>query len=62
MVGIWPGNTRCVVSLTFDVDGVSGFINRVPDARKMPTLMSMGEYGPSIALPRILERTNVEQN
>ena len=55
MVGIWPGNTRCVVSLTFDVDGVSGFINRVPDARKMPTLMSMGEYGPSIALPRILE-------
>ena len=55
MVGIWPENTRCVVSLTFDVDGVSGFINRVPGATKMPTLMSMGEYGPSVAMPRILE-------
>jgi len=53
--GIWPGNLQCVALLTFDVDGVSGFINRNPDAVRMPSLLSMGEYGPSVAAPRILD-------
>ena len=55
MSGIWPGDLRCVVALGFDVDGVSGAINRDPDSARLPTLMSMREYGPSVAAPRILE-------
>ena len=55
MSGIWPGDVRCVVVLSFDVDGVSGAINRNPDAARLPSLMSMREYGPSVATPRILD-------
>ncbi len=55
MTGLWLGDTRCVVSLGFDVDGVSGAINRNPNAAHLPTLMSMREYGPSVATPRILD-------
>ncbi|MBM3944245.1 MAG: polysaccharide deacetylase [SAR202 cluster bacterium] len=55
MSGIWPGDTRCVVMLTFDVDGVSGAINRKPDAVKLPSLMSMREFGPSVGAPRVLD-------
>lgn len=55
MSGIWPDKLRCVVMLTFDVDGVSGAINQNPDSARLPSFMSMREYGPSIATPRILE-------
>ena len=55
MTGIWPGDLRCVVMLGFDVDGVSGAINRNPDAVRLPSLMSMREYGPSVGTPRILD-------
>ena len=30
MAGIWPGDTKCVAMLTFDVDGVSSWLNRNP--------------------------------
>ena len=55
MSGIWPGELRCVVALGFDVDGVSGAINQNPEAARLPSLMSMREYGPSVATPRILD-------
>jgi len=55
MSGIWPGDTQCVVMLGFDVDGVSSWLNRNPDYKKLPSLMSMAEYGPSVATPRILD-------
>jgi len=55
MSGIWPGDTQCVVMLTFDVDGVSSWLRRDPDFANLPSLMSMAEYGPSVATPRILE-------
>ena len=55
MSGIWPGDTQCVVMLGFDVDGVSSWLNRNPDYAKLPSLMSMAEYGPSVATPRILD-------
>ena len=55
MSGVWPGDVRCVAMLGFDVDGVSGAINRNPDAARLPSLMSMREYGPSVATPRILD-------
>ena len=55
MSGIWPGDTQCVVMLGFDVDGVSSWLNRNPDFANLPSLMSMAEYGPSVATPRILD-------
>ena len=55
MSGIWPGDLRCVAMLTFDVDGVSGAINQNPDTARLPSFMSMREYGPSVATPRILD-------
>ena len=55
MSGIWRGDMRCPVMLTFDVDGVSGAINQNPDSARLPSLMSMREYGPSVGTPRILD-------
>jgi peptidoglycan/xylan/chitin deacetylase (PgdA/CDA1 family) len=55
MAGIWPGATRCVVMLGFDLDGPSAMIRRNPDVERMPSARSMGEFGPTVALPRILE-------
>ncbi len=55
MSGIWHGDTRCVVMLGFDIDGVSSAINRDPASANLPSLMSMREYGPSVATPRILD-------
>ena len=55
MSGIWPGNTQCVAMLTFDVDGVSSWLRRDPNFANLPSLMSMAEYGPSVATPRILD-------
>ncbi len=55
MSGIWPGDTQCVVLLGFDVDGISSWLNRDPSFKDHPSLMSMAEYGPSVATPRILD-------
>ena len=55
MSGIWPDDIRCVVMLGFDVDGVSGAIYQDPDSARLPSFMSMREYGPSVATPRILD-------
>ncbi|MFQ5860690.1 MAG: polysaccharide deacetylase [Dehalococcoidia bacterium] len=54
MAGIWPGETRCVVLLTFDVDGTSGWLHRNPELARYPSLLSMAEFGPSVAIYRIL--------
>ena len=55
MSGIWPGDTRCAVVLTFDIDGVSGAINVDPESVNRPGLLSVREYGPSVGVPRILD-------
>ncbi len=55
MSGIWHGDLRCVATLSFDVDGVSGAINQNPDSARLPSLMSAREYGPSVATERILD-------
>lgn len=55
MTGFWPGDTRCVAMITFDVDGPSAMIRRNPKVQEMPSARSMGEYGPEVAAPRILE-------
>ena len=55
MAGIWPGDTRCAVMLGFDVDGVTPMLNRDPDLAYRPSVLSMAEYGPNVATPRILD-------
>ncbi len=55
MAGIWPGDTQCVAMLTFDVDGVSSWLFRDASLARRPSLLSMAEYGPSVAMPRILD-------
>ena len=55
MSGFGDGGARCAVMLGFDVDGVSSAVNRNPGSANLPSLMSMREYGPSVATPRILD-------
>ncbi len=55
MSGIWPSGVQCAAMLTFDVDGVSSWIRRDAGFARLPSLMSMAEYGPSVATPRILD-------
>ncbi|MPZ98947.1 MAG: polysaccharide deacetylase family protein [Dehalococcoidia bacterium] len=55
MSGVWPGETQCVVMLGFDVDGPSAMIRRNAEVERMPSARSMGEFGPRVAVPRILE-------
>ena len=52
---MWPNNIKCPVVISFDVDGTSGLINMDPKTKTLPSLMSMREYGPSVAMPRILD-------
>lgn len=55
MNSIWDGNTRCVVTLTFDIDGPSAFLRRNPEISDHPSAISMGEFGPRVGTPRILD-------
>ena len=55
MSGIWPGDIQCVANLTFDVDGVSSWLNFDPDLARSPSVMSNAEYGPKVAAWRILD-------
>ncbi|HEV7434131.1 MAG TPA: polysaccharide deacetylase [Pseudorhizobium sp.] len=52
----WPGNAKCAVSITFDMDADSlvhtAHPQRAPD---MVAATSMLRYGPEIGIPRILE-------
>ena len=60
MTGIWPGETRIGVMLTFDLDGPSGALNRDPSLADKPSLLSLGEFGPNVGLPRILSLLDEE--
>ena len=55
MSGIWPGNTKCVVMLTFDVDGVSPILNRDPAMANRPSVLSRAEFGPSVGVFRTMD-------
>ncbi|MEM1346776.1 MAG: polysaccharide deacetylase family protein, partial [Pseudomonadota bacterium] len=52
----WPGGARCACALTFDMDADSLIhISKPEDAHKRLYPISMGRYGPLVAMPRILE-------
>ena len=55
MNGLWPDDAQCVVNLSFDVDGRSGWILRDGSFANRPGTMTLGEYGPKVGLPRILD-------
>jgi len=55
MSGIWAGDTNCVVTLTFDIDGPSATLRRNPELADHPSVISMGEFGPKVGAPRILD-------
>ena len=61
MSGIWPDDIQCVALITFDVDGVSSWLRRNADFANYPSLLSMAEYGPSVAVLDA-ERALVEGN
>lgn len=52
----WPNGARCACAITFDMDADSLIhIARPKDSFNRLYPISMGRYGPTIALPRILE-------
>ncbi len=51
MSGIWPGDTRCVAMITFDMDGPSATLNRNPDLEVQPSVISMASGSPPHAVP-----------
>lgn len=55
MSGLWPGDTKCVVMLTFDLDGISAILSRSPDAVRLPSVISRAEFGPKVGVHRILD-------
>ncbi len=52
----WPNSAKCAVAVTFDMDADSLIhISRPDDSHKRLYPISMGRYGPMVALPRILD-------
>lgn len=52
----WPNGARCACAITFDVDADSLIhIARPRDSFNRLYPISMGRYGPTVAVPRILE-------
>jgi peptidoglycan-N-acetylglucosamine deacetylase len=51
----WPDGARCAVTLSFDVDAESSFLNRGTEYATRLTSLSQGRYGIQRGLPRILD-------
>ncbi len=53
---IWPNGAKCAAAITFDMDADSLIhISRPKDGHDRLYPISMGRYGPLVAVPRILE-------
>lgn len=51
----WPGGAQCAVAITFDMDADSLIhIAKPQDSHRRLYPISMGRYGPNVAIPRIL--------
>ena len=52
----WPNGARCACAITFDIDADSLIhISKPADGHDRLYPISMGRYGPTVAIPRILE-------
>ena len=62
----WPNGARCACAISFDIDADSLIhISRPKDGHDRLYPISMGKYGPTVAIPRILEtyrRFGLEQS
>jgi len=53
---VWPNGARCACAISFDMDADSLIhISRPKDGHDRLYPISMGRYGPTVAIPRILE-------
>ena len=53
---VWPNGAKCAAAITFDMDADSLIhIARQKDAHDRLYPISMGQYGPKVAVPRILD-------
>lgn len=51
----WPNDARCAWAITFDMDADSlSHISRPKDGHDRLYPITMGRYGPTVAVPRIL--------
>jgi len=55
MAGPWPEGARCVVLLTFDLDGPTPLLARDPSLARRPSVLSEGEFGPKVGAWRVLD-------
>jgi ABC-type nitrate/sulfonate/bicarbonate transport system ATPase subunit/peptidoglycan/xylan/chitin deacetylase (PgdA/CDA1 family) len=56
MSGItWPNGARCAAAITFDMDADSLIHVAAKDGWRRGYPVSMGRYGPTVAIPRIVE-------
>lgn len=52
----WPNGAKCACAITFDIDADSLIhVSRPKDSHQRLYPISMGKYGPEVAVPRILE-------
>lgn len=51
----WPGGNRCAVLVTVNLNAELFWLRRDPAAAHMPKTLSMGQYGMSRGLERVLE-------
>ncbi|MDP3339336.1 polysaccharide deacetylase [Frigidibacter sp.] len=51
----WPNNAPFAAAITFDMDADSLIHAAEPDGWQRPYVISMGQYGPTVGIPRILE-------
>ena len=51
----WPNGARCAAAITFDMDADSLIHVATKDGWRRSYPVSMGRYGPTVAIPRIVE-------
>lgn len=53
--GMWPRNKRCASLITVNLNAEFFWLQLDPEAERMPKTLSMGQYGMTNGLPRILD-------
>lgn len=51
----WPNSSKCAVMLTFDFDAESMWFSEDENAKRKPSLISHGGYGPRRGIGKLLE-------
>lgn len=51
----WPGDARCAVVITFDLDAELFWLRLHPSVADRPKTLSLGEYGIRRGVPRLLD-------